>query len=256
MIKSLSDIREIPKEKTSVFQNILLFFILIVSGFFFGILAKHLDLLSAQRSWNELLSRIFEGFGEIGSLFGLWIFIAVLISVFSKTPVLAGFHSFAFLFSMVVGYYLYQSVYYHHFYKRLFILWSIIALFSILFGAFMWYAKGNGKAAIAICILPITAVLTEAFLIFFNVIRDLPRKPLYYQIDLITIIFFDFVFCAVLFFVWRKTIKERVFTLLFSGGLAAVIIILYIVFNSLRFNGAAADLRVLFKCINILFVLL
>ncbi|QHI72917.1 hypothetical protein [Aminipila terrae] len=101
---------------------------------------------------------------DIFGRFGVWIFIATLLSVFSNTPVYAAIRVFSFFISMLLTYYAYTILFLGFFPKSQIILWSFISIFSPICAAAMWYAKGNKGIANILAAAPIVALCTEWYI--------------------------------------------------------------------------------------------
>ena len=97
MIRFLEEIRTSENNlKTS--QKIMNTLGIFILGIVLGIFSKYLDNLSLYDNiwWHRILEII--DLRNVLSLFGVWILIAVCISVFSKTPVRAGINVFLFFY--------------------------------------------------------------------------------------------------------------------------------------------------------------
>ncbi|WP_142255332.1 hypothetical protein [Bacillus sinesaloumensis] len=79
---------------------------------------------------------------------GIWIFLALLLSVYSKSPGRSALNVFLFFVGMVGSYYLYTVIVAGFYPKSYMIIWFTIAVFSPLLAFVCWYAKGKGLLAI------------------------------------------------------------------------------------------------------------
>lgn len=89
----------------SVPKQIMTTFFALLFGGGMGIVAKFLDLnrLPSFLDWLDLSNFL--------SRTAPWIFIAVCLAVFSKSPLKAGINVFAFFVGMLIGYYVWTSVF-------------------------------------------------------------------------------------------------------------------------------------------------
>ncbi|MBQ6540022.1 MAG: hypothetical protein IJL71_03245 [Oscillospiraceae bacterium] len=157
----LDKIRE-PDKTGSLKNKILISAGLAILGFFLGILQKWLD----GKAINELpfiLQRIdiVNFFGRLG----IWILLATVISVYSRTPLRASVNTFLFLISMVAGYYLYSHFVSGFLPVRYMMVWVAISFASLFLAYICWYAKGEGIPAVVISAVILGVLFSQAFLI-------------------------------------------------------------------------------------------
>ena len=144
MLKILNKTRKVSG-KMSVPKQIMTTFFALLFGGGMGIVAKFLDLnrLPSFLNWLDLSNFL----GRTAP----WIFIAVCLAVFSKSPLKAGINVFAFFVGMLIGYYVWTSVF-AGFYPDIPYLmrWLILAVVSPFLAFLIWYARGRGALAIGI----------------------------------------------------------------------------------------------------------
>ncbi len=128
----------------------------IILGFILGLTAKLVDVPAITHSLPI--------FDDIFGRFGVWIFTATLISVFSFTPVRAAIRVFSFFISMLLTYYIYTILFLGFYPKSQIILWSIVSLISPICGAIMWYAHQRNWFTNILASLPIVALCTEWYI--------------------------------------------------------------------------------------------
>ena len=96
MKEKLNKVR-LPNKNIKTKNKILSTFLIFLFGVILGIFSKWLDNLSINDSvwWQHILGIL--DLSNIFSIFGIWIFIAITISVFSKTPLRASINVLLFL---------------------------------------------------------------------------------------------------------------------------------------------------------------
>ncbi len=167
MIKRLNDIREpIHISRRKKILNTLL---VLVFGLAMGIGAKFLD---------GVPSNLFPDFIEsldIANFFGrmaIWYLLAVIISVYSKTPFRASVNVFVFFAGMLTGYYTYTRLFAGFYPDRVYLMiWVVLTALSPFLAFICWYSKGKGNTALVISSLISAVLFLQAFtfgLTYFN----------------------------------------------------------------------------------------
>ncbi len=101
------------------------------------------------------------------SRMGVWIFLAVLISVSSKSPVRSAINVFLFFVGMVGSYYLFTVLVAGFFPGSYMMIWIIMTCISPLMAFLCWYAKGKGIIAISLSSIIVLFISRQAFLFGF-----------------------------------------------------------------------------------------
>ena len=124
MLKILNKTRKVSG-KMSVPKQIMTTFFALLFGGGMGIVAKFLDLnrLPSFLDWLDLSNFL----GRTAP----WIFIAVCLAVFSKSPLKAGINVFAFFVGMLIGYYVWTSVFAGFYPDIPYLMRWLIAVFGI-----------------------------------------------------------------------------------------------------------------------------
>ncbi|WP_043932638.1 hypothetical protein [Bacillus sp. EB01] len=158
MVKYLDDIRR--PIKMSLSNKLLYSTLIFIAGVFLGVTSKVFD---------ETPSNILPYFVEVLDLrnffsrIGVWVFFAVLISVYSKTPVRSAINVFLFFIGMVSSYYLYTVVAAGFFPRSYMMIWIIMTVISPFLAFVCWYAKGKGIIALSISTIIFIVISRQAF---------------------------------------------------------------------------------------------
>ncbi|MEZ0119383.1 UNVERIFIED_ORG: hypothetical protein ABRZ91_003340 [Heyndrickxia coagulans] len=180
--------------------HLLLVFLL---GLSLGFLAKYLDNVPI--------------IGEMGTNFGVWIFIVTLISCYSQSPLFAWGNIFVFFLSMLLAYYAY-TYYVLHFLPIQYIkLWAMLAVLSSFLAPIIWFGKGSKWTSAIISSLPISLLIIEGMPFFYT--------KAYFRL-------FDLIFAAILYFCLANPFKQKL-RLLFCN---LVVFLIYIFINFLNTN--------------------
>lgn len=158
----LNEIRR--PESISLSWKFLYSFIILVVGIILGVISKALD---------ETASNLLPYFLEVLDLrnffsrMGVWIFLSLLISVYSKSPVRAAINVFLFLLGMVGSYYLYTVTIAGFFPKSYMMIWVGMTFLSPFMAIICWYAKGKGPVATCISSVIFMFMTRQAFIFGF-----------------------------------------------------------------------------------------
>jgi hypothetical protein len=136
-----------------------------VFGIILGVFSKWLDNLALNDSiwWQHIL-----GILDLGNLFsslGVWILIAVCISIYSNSPLRASINVFIFFLGMCVSYHIYTIAFVGFNPRNYMLIWYGITLISPFMAFVCWYAKGNGIIAFIIKVAIITVIILCSFAI-------------------------------------------------------------------------------------------
>lgn len=120
-------------------------------GFLIGTAAKLFDIYTTN-------------LGNIFSQMSVWIFICVLIAVFSNSPLRAAINVLLFCVGMLASYYITAELLSSFYSMRFVFGWSLVALISPILGFCTWYAKGKGAISkiIASAVIVVMLVLSAA----------------------------------------------------------------------------------------------
>ena len=157
----------IPDKNLKLSRKIINTSLIFLLGIILGIFSKWLDNLSINDTvwWQHILGVL--DLGNVFSELGIWIFIAITISVFSKTPLRASLNVFLLFIGMTVSYHLYTICVSGFNPKSYMMIWYTITSISPILAFICWYAKGNNKISIMISSGILAVMLIESFSIGF-----------------------------------------------------------------------------------------
>lgn len=162
MEKDLKEIRN-PNKSLKMKNKIINTFLICLFGVILGVFSKWLDNLSIDDSvwWQHILGIL--DLRNVFSLLGIWLFIAITISVFSKTPRRASINVLCFFLGMTVSYYLYTILFSGFNPMRYMMIWYGFTLISPLLAYVCWYAKGKNKVSMIISSLILSVMFISSF---------------------------------------------------------------------------------------------
>lgn len=159
MLKLLESIRE-PITNRPLSRKIFNTLIIFMIGVIFGLGSKVLDLVDL--SYIDSLFLYYD-LGAFFSRISIWLLLALVISVVSKTPLRAGLNVFMFFVGMMLSYYGLLYIIKGAFPEKVIMFWSILALISPFLAVPCWYAKGKGILAISLSSIIVSVFFVLAF---------------------------------------------------------------------------------------------
>lgn len=159
-MNKLNQIRQ-PKKAKSVFTRFLFPVLAFLLGILLGYLSKLLD-VTADNDLPRLLQTI-----DITNLFGrvgVWALIAVILAVFSCSPMRAALHAFVFFAGMLLSYDLSSKLLGGFWMDAAYLMiWVVWMLASAPLAFVIWYARGKGAAALGLSSFVIAFFFLQAF---------------------------------------------------------------------------------------------
>lgn len=158
MKKVLHSIRQpihIPSSRKFIYSTCIF-----ITGIILGLLSKILDTIP-----SNILPYFLEilDLNNFFSRMGVWIFLAVLISVYSASPVRSAINVFLFFAGMVGSYYLYTILVARFFPRAYMMIWIIMTCISPFIALVCWYAKGKGDVAVLLSSMIFMFLSRQAF---------------------------------------------------------------------------------------------
>ena len=149
MIEKLNKIRT-PDKNVLLRHKITNTILIFVLGIVLGIIAKWLDNLAIDNSiwWQQIIGRL--NLNNVLSEFGIWLFIALTISVYSKSHLRATLNVFLFFAGMNVSYHLYTIMFSGFNPTAYMMIWYGLTIVSPLLAIICWYSKGESVPSIII----------------------------------------------------------------------------------------------------------
>ena len=164
MISFLEKVRNSYTNITT-FNKIKYTIMIFIFGIELGVFSKWLDNLYLNDSiwWQHILGIL--NLNNVFSSFGVWILIAVCISIYSNSPLRASINVFIFFVGMCVSYHIYTIVFAGFNPMNYMLIWYLVTLISPFMAFVCWYAKGNGIIAFIIKVSIITVMILCSFAI-------------------------------------------------------------------------------------------
>lgn len=159
MIKILERTRKAEKD-IPLSKHIIRTLGIILLGFTLGVLQKWMDEMP-----DNVLPVILQTL-DISNYFGrfaVWILLATVISVYSRSPLKAAVNTFTFFISMLAGYYIYCNFVLGFLPRAYMMMWIGISFITPFMAYICWYAKGKGPVAIVSSGVIIGVLFAQAF---------------------------------------------------------------------------------------------
>ena len=131
-----------------------------IMGVILGVISKVLDTTPSNSLpyFLEILD-----LRNFFSRMGVWLFLAVVISVYSKSPIRSAMNVFLFFAGMVGSYFLYTVLVAGFFPKSYMMIWIVMTVISPFLAFVCWYAKGKGTIAISISTIIFMFISRQTF---------------------------------------------------------------------------------------------